>query len=73
MALAKNRLAQINPTIMKSVISKQAALIVLTRQKEYVESLIHDGLLSDKDGDVFYNKFRKDELDIRAARRADFK
>lgn len=73
MSLAKDRLSKIDPEIIKSVISKQAALIVLSRQKEYIESLIHDGLLSEKDGEVFFDKFRRDEASIRAARRDDFK
>ncbi|CAM9121030.1 unnamed protein product, partial [Ectocarpus fasciculatus] len=55
-----DRLSKIDPEIIKSVISKQAALIVLSRQKEYIESLIHDGLLSEKDGEVFFDKFRRD-------------
>ena len=71
--MAKTRLAGIDPDIVRNVISKQAALIVLTRQKEYIETLIHDGLLSEKDGEVFFRKFRQDELAIRKARREDFK
>jgi hypothetical protein len=71
--MAKARLAQIDPEIIRSVNSKQAALIVLTRQKEYIESMIHDGVLTEKDGDVFFDKFRKDEVAVRNARREDFK
>jgi hypothetical protein len=71
--MAKTRLALIDPQIIRSVITKQASLIILTRQKEYIESMIHDGLLTDKDGDVFFGKFRQDELAVRAARRQDFK
>ena len=71
--LASERLKRIDNEIIRGVMSKQAALILLTRQREYIETMIHDGLLSDKDGDVFYDKFRSDEAAIRAARREDFK
>ncbi len=70
---AKKRLAAMNPKIVASVVTKQAALILLWKQKEFIENLIHEGLLDTKDGDIFFEKFKKDELSIRKERRADFK
>ncbi len=70
---AKKRLAEIDKAVIESVITKQAALILLTRQAEFIEGMIHEGLLTEKDGDVFFEKFRRDEVLIRKSRREDFK
>ena len=70
---AKKRLADIDKAVIESMITKQAALILLKRQAEFIEGMIHEGLLTDKDGDVFFEKFRRDEGLIRKSRRDDFK
>jgi hypothetical protein len=66
-------LDSLDSEIIASVQTKQAALVLLTRQTHLVESMMHEGLLSEKDGDVFFEKFREDEVIIRKARRRDYR
>jgi hypothetical protein len=64
-------LETIDKDIVASVLSKQAALVLLTKQAEFVTDMIQEGLLTEKDGDVFFDKFRQDEVEIRKERRKD--
>lgn len=66
-------LARIDKNYIGSVIAKQAALILLKRQTEFIENMMQEGLLTEKDVEIFYDKFREDEVEIRLARRDDFK
>lgn len=70
---AKDMLARIDKKYIESVIAKQAALILLQRQTEFIENMMNEGLLTEKDVEIFFDKFREDESEIRLARREDFK
>lgn len=63
----------IDDEIISSVQTKQAALVLLARQTHLVEHMMHEGLLSEKDGEVFFEKFREDEVMIRKSRRRDYR
>jgi hypothetical protein len=63
----------VDSEIISSVRTKQAALVLLARQTHLVEHMMHEGLLSEKDGEVFFEKFREDEVEIRKSRRKDYR
>lgn len=66
-------LSLIDQKVLQSVISKQAALSLLKTQASFIKNMIHEGLMTEKDGELFFEEISKDEIRIKNERLKDLK
>jgi hypothetical protein len=49
--IARRRLENINPVTVAAIRTKQAAALILTKEADMVNDMVHEGLLNSKDAD----------------------
>lgn len=73
MEKARNQLFEINSTIVQNIVTRQAATMILNKQKEYVLEMSSTGLLTTTDAEQFFESILHDLNRIEKIRQLEFR